>query len=84
LLTANLIFSFLPKVQTFGVSFLVIALLTIVYGPEVRETNFKKVSAVNRPVKTILAKQKGRNAARAAEEEADDLCPNSSSVFRPG
>ena len=42
---------------------------------EVRKTNFEKLSGVNRPVKTVLAQHKGRNAAKASEEEADNLCP---------
>ena len=42
---------------------------------EVRETNFEKLSGVNQPVKTIRAQHKGRNAAKASEEEADNLCP---------
>lgn len=43
---------------------------------EVRETNFSKLSAANRPVKRIVAHHKGRNAARATEDEADNLCPD--------
>jgi ATP-dependent DNA helicase PIF1 len=42
---------------------------------EVKEMNFKKLSGVNQPVKTVLAQHKGRNAAKASEEEADNLCP---------
>jgi hypothetical protein len=42
---------------------------------EVRETNFEKLSGVNQPVRTVLAQHKGRDAARASEEEADNLCP---------
>lgn len=42
---------------------------------EVQETNFRKLSAVNRPVKKITATHQGRNAKRATEEEADNLCP---------
>jgi ATP-dependent DNA helicase PIF1 len=41
---------------------------------EVKEMNHKKLSAVNRPVKMVLAQHKGRNAAKASEEEADNLC----------
>jgi hypothetical protein len=41
---------------------------------EVRETNFKKLLGVNQPVKTVLAQHKGRNTAKASEEEADNLC----------
>ena len=42
---------------------------------EVKEMNFKKLLAINQPVKTVLAQHKGRNAAKASEEEADNLCP---------
>ena len=42
---------------------------------EVKEMNLKKLSGVNQPVKTVLAQHKGRNAAKASEEEADNLCP---------
>jgi hypothetical protein len=42
---------------------------------EVRETNFEKLLAVNQPVKTVRAQHKGRNATKATEEEADNLCP---------
>jgi hypothetical protein len=41
---------------------------------EVRETNSAKLAATNRPVKRILACHKGRNATKATEEEADNLC----------
>jgi ATP-dependent DNA helicase PIF1 len=43
---------------------------------EVKETNFNKLSAANRPVKKIVAHHKGRNAAKATEDEADNLCPD--------
>ena len=43
---------------------------------EVKETNFGKLAATNRPVKKILAHHKGRNAAKATEDEADNLCPD--------
>src|SRR5258705_366486 len=43
---------------------------------EVKETNFNKLSAANRPVKRIVAYHKGRNAAKATEDEADNLCPD--------
>ena len=43
---------------------------------EVKETNFNKLSATNRPVKRIVAHHKGRNAAKATEDEADNLCPD--------
>ena len=42
---------------------------------EVRETNFKKLSGINQPVKTVLAQHTGRDAAKASEEEADNLSP---------
>ena len=42
---------------------------------EVKEKNFEKLSGVNQPVKTVKAQHKGRNAAKASEEEADNLCP---------
>lgn len=41
---------------------------------EVRETNSTKLAAANRPVKKILACHKGRNAAKATNDEADNLC----------
>ncbi|KIX07690.1 uncharacterized protein Z518_02344 [Rhinocladiella mackenziei CBS 650.93] len=43
---------------------------------ELRETNSAKLAAANMPVKKILAQRKGRNAAKATEEEADNLCPD--------
>jgi hypothetical protein len=43
---------------------------------EVKETNFNKLSAANRPVKKIVAHHKGQGAAKATEEEADNLCPD--------
>jgi ATP-dependent DNA helicase PIF1 len=43
---------------------------------EVKKTNFNKLAAANRPVKKILAHHKGRNAAKATKEEADNLCPD--------
>lgn len=42
---------------------------------EVRDTNFEKLAGVNQPVRTVRAQHKGRDAARASEEEADNLCP---------
>jgi ATP-dependent exoDNAse (exonuclease V) alpha subunit len=42
---------------------------------EVRETNFEKLSGINQPVKTVLAQHTGRDAAKASEEEADNLSP---------
>jgi hypothetical protein len=43
---------------------------------EVKETNFNKLLAANRPVKRIVAHHKGWNAAKATKDEADNLCPN--------
>jgi len=43
---------------------------------EVKETNFSKLAAANRPVMRILAYHKGQNAAKATEDEADNLCPD--------
>ena len=43
---------------------------------EVKETNFDKLAATNRPVKKILAHHQGRNAAKATEDEANNLCPD--------
>jgi ATP-dependent DNA helicase PIF1 len=43
---------------------------------EVRETNYSRLAAANRPVKRVLARNQGRNAAKATEEEADNLCPD--------
>ena len=40
---------------------------------EVKETNFGKLAAVNRPVKKILAYYKGWNAAKATKDKADNL-----------
>ncbi len=40
---------------------------------EVRTTNSTKLAAANQPVKRILARHKGRNAAKASEDEADNL-----------
>jgi ATP-dependent exoDNAse (exonuclease V) alpha subunit len=42
---------------------------------EVRQTNFDKLAGMNKPVKKILARHKGRNALKATEDEADNLCP---------
>lgn len=42
---------------------------------EVREKNFEKLSAVNQPVKVLKAVNKGRNAQRATEDEANNLAP---------
>jgi hypothetical protein len=41
----------------------------------VRERNFEELSDVNQPVKTVIAQHKGRNAAKAAEEDAGNLSP---------
>jgi ATP-dependent DNA helicase PIF1 len=42
---------------------------------EVKEMNLKKLSDMNQPVKTVKAQHKGRNTAKASEEEADNLSP---------
>jgi ATP-dependent exoDNAse (exonuclease V) alpha subunit len=42
---------------------------------EVRQTNSDKLAATGKPVKKILARHKGRNAVKATEDEADNLCP---------
>ena len=42
---------------------------------EVKEKNFEKLSGLNQPVKTVKAQHRGRDAVRASEEEADNLCP---------
>ena len=42
---------------------------------EVRETNSARLAAANRPIKKLVAEHKGRNASKASEEEADNLCP---------
>ena len=43
---------------------------------EVRQANFDKLATMNKPVKKILARHKGRGAAKATEDEADNLCPD--------
>ena len=43
---------------------------------EVKETNFNKLLAANRPIKRIVAHYKGWNATKATEDEADNLCPD--------
>ena len=42
---------------------------------EVKEKNSEKLSGLNQPVKTVKAQHRGRNAAKASEEEADNLGP---------
>ncbi|KID81041.1 ATP-dependent DNA helicase PIF1 [Metarhizium guizhouense ARSEF 977] len=42
---------------------------------EVRLTNADKLAGTNRPVKKIAARHRGRNAAKATEDEADNLSP---------
>ena len=42
---------------------------------EVRATNADKLAAMNRPIKIVKARHRGRNAAKATEDEADNLCP---------
>jgi hypothetical protein len=41
---------------------------------KVKETNFGKLAAANKPVKKILAHHKGRNAVKATKDKADNLC----------
>jgi hypothetical protein len=41
---------------------------------EEKQMNFEKLLGVNQLVKTVLAQHKGRNAAKASEEEANNLC----------
>ena len=43
---------------------------------EVKETNFDKLAAANRSVKKILVHHKGRNAAKATKNKADNLYLN--------
>ena len=43
---------------------------------EVRQANFDKLASMNKPVKKILARHKGRGAAKATEDEANNLCPD--------
>jgi hypothetical protein len=43
---------------------------------KVRDTNSNKLAAANRLVKKILAYYRGRNAAKATKDEADNLCPD--------
>lgn len=40
---------------------------------EVRTTNSAKLAAANQPVKKIPAQHRGQNAAKATEDEADNL-----------
>jgi len=40
---------------------------------EVRQTNYDRLAAANKPVKKILARHKGRNATKATEDEAENL-----------
>jgi ATP-dependent DNA helicase PIF1 len=42
---------------------------------EVRQTNLDKLASTNKPVQKILARHKGHGAAKATEDEADNLCP---------
>ena len=42
---------------------------------EVKLTNFDKLAGADQPVKKIPARHKGRNAVKATEDEADNLCP---------
>jgi hypothetical protein len=43
---------------------------------EVNETNFVRLSALNQPVKKVEAQNKGRDAGKTPEDEADNLAPN--------
>ena len=40
---------------------------------EVKETNFNKLAAANRPIKKILAYYKGQNAIKATKNKANNL-----------
>jgi ATP-dependent exoDNAse (exonuclease V) alpha subunit len=40
---------------------------------EVKEQNYERLAALNKPVKKILARHTGRNTIKATEEEADNL-----------
>jgi ATP-dependent DNA helicase PIF1 len=40
---------------------------------ELDACNFDKLTALNRPIKKILARHKGRNAAKASKEDANGL-----------
>ena len=40
---------------------------------EVKETNYRQLVAINRPIKKLLAYYKGCNIVKAIEEEADNL-----------
>jgi hypothetical protein len=42
---------------------------------EVTETNYSRLAAINQPVLKIIARNKGRNTAKATEDEADNLSP---------
>ena len=42
---------------------------------EVNETNFAHLSALNQPVKKVEAQNRGRDAGKAPEDEADNLAP---------
>jgi ATP-dependent DNA helicase PIF1 len=43
---------------------------------EVNETNFTHLSALNKPVKKVEAQNRGRDAGKAPEDEADNLAPS--------
>jgi ATP-dependent DNA helicase PIF1 len=49
---------------------------------EVRQTNFDKLAATNQPVKRLKAYYRGRNAAKATEDKADNLSPEISVCIR--
>ena len=46
--------------------------------------NLKKLSDMNQPAKTVLRQHKGRNAAKATEEDADDLSQTLALSSGPG
>ena len=57
------------QVATFGT-----ALRLYFTTAEVAEANSSRLAAVNTPVKRIVARHTGRNAAKATDEDADNLC----------
>ena len=55
----------------------VIQLCGYIYtNAEVNETNFAHLSALNQPVKKVDAQNRGRDAGKAPEDEADNLAPS--------
>ena len=57
------------EVATFGT-----ALRLYYTTAEVAEANSSKLAATNRPVKKVVARHTGRNAAKATDKEADNIC----------